>query len=466
MNRVIVFGTGKKYESNKHLLNSNCIIAFVDNAKEKQGSNIGGVEIISPNDIIKYKYDYIVIMSIYFDNMIAQLEKIGIDRSKVIHYLEIENRLDYVASYSLFNENFFDQQLNLGKKILLISNELSNTGAPIVLFYLARTLKKIGYIPYFFSMRDGELRKQIISDGVPILIESLLSLNCEIIKQLAIDSEYIIFNTAEVGSFIPKFSKLNNNVIWWLHEASTIYEKLYLPCRLEKDIENVNVYAVSEIARLAFFKKFKNKTVKLLPFGIPDVAIANKCSFNSRTLIFSCIGTVHYQKGQDILIKAIRTIHRIYGDIDIKINIIGCYNPNMQEEDFRDNFEKALSEGIIEHKKEISPIELVEIYSQTDVIICPSREESMSAVVIEGMMHSKISIVSNKAGVCRYISHKQNGLIFENDSSEQLSKNIMWCIDNKDKLKQMGKEARKTYLDTFKMEIFEKKIANILGKSL
>lgn len=56
------------------------------------------------------------------------------------------------------------------KKILVITHQLSRTGAPIVLLDMIRVYWRHGYQMEMITMLDGELRGEIENMGIPIKV--------------------------------------------------------------------------------------------------------------------------------------------------------------------------------------------------------------------------------------------------------------------------------------------------------
>ena len=103
-----------------------------------------------------------------------------------------------------------------------------------------------------------------------------------------------------------------------------------------------------------------------------------------------------------------------------------------------------------------------ELLKESDVLICPSREDPMPTVCAEAMMHSVPCIISDAAGTTKYISDMQNGMIFRNEDENNLLEKIEWAIDNKSMIRNMGVEARTLFENIFSMDVFEKKLVELL----
>ncbi|MDD3138671.1 MAG: DUF616 domain-containing protein [Lachnospiraceae bacterium] len=100
MEKWIIYGTGKSADycikylyENKNLL-PNEIVAVSDGNKEKWGMEYAKHVVISPNKIINYEFDYLLIASVYFEEIKNQLldeEKIPI--SKIVGKEELGKRV-------------------------------------------------------------------------------------------------------------------------------------------------------------------------------------------------------------------------------------------------------------------------------------------------------------------------------------------------------------------------------------
>ena len=60
---------------------------------------------------------------------------------------------------------------NQDKKILIITHQLSRTGAPIVLLDMIQVLLKQGYQLEVITMLDGELREELQKMNIPLKVQ-------------------------------------------------------------------------------------------------------------------------------------------------------------------------------------------------------------------------------------------------------------------------------------------------------
>ena len=196
--------------------------------------------------------------------------------------------------------------------------------------------------------------------------------------------------------------------------------------------------------------------IQLLPFGIPEYDAKVECADAVKNkVIFAIIGGMGHIKGQDIFIDAISCLPPQYLN-SAEFWIVGggtLADDLVQKASLIDSI-KILGE--IDNKK------MPELYEKLDVVVCCSREESMSVTVIEGFMNEKTVIVSENAGVAAFIDNGNNGFVFKNEDVKGLCERIKWVIDNRDMSIIIGKESRKIYDKYFSIPVFEERILKIM----
>ncbi len=148
--------------------------------------------------------------------------------------------------------------------------------------------------------------------------------------------------------------------------------------------------------------------------------LRQKYGFEKEDKIILFFGLIREYKGLDIFIEALNSIN-ISGH-NIKPLIAG---------EFYDEKEKYLKLVTPSHKNDYQIIdrfvddsESVEILSLSDVLVLPYKTASQSGVLADALNVDLPVIVSNHPGLTEYIEHNENGMIFENENTEQLASQI------------------------------------------
>lgn len=80
---------------------------------------------------------------------------------------------------------------------------------------------------------------------------------------------------------------------------------------------------------------------------------------------------------------------------------------------------------------------------QTDLLVFPSLNDAFGLVILEAMLHGVPVIASTASAGPDIISHLEDGLLVQANSSAALEQAIYWVVENKQLLPAMGERARK-----------------------
>lgn len=460
MKKVLVFGTGQYYENYKENIKSlgNEIIGFLDNNTEKVGTFIDGVLVSNPKDVIKMEYDKIIIMSMFVSEITEQLLEYGISRDKILIYDIYEERLqsgirEYWPKKLRVNEG--------GRSIVLLSHELSYTGAPIALKYVAEVMLENGDNPIIVSPFSGPLLNDFLDIGIPVIIETCYSDKCKEFSNIVKGADLIFINTIIFHKIVSKLFIFNIPMIWWIHEGKNTFKKINRDF-VSHILNNINIYCVGNYIKKVWECLDENLKINTFFYGIPDNYDNNvKIKCNDK-VIFSIVGTIDYRKAQDIFVKAIINMPSEYRE-KCKFRIIGKIN---DKEFYQELKEMALGIEEIEFYQEMNNEELKKYYLESDVVVSTSRDDPMPIVLTEAMMFNKPCICSTSTGTAFLIEDGKDGFTFQSEDYNELISKMIYVIDNRDKVRDMGKKARKIYEENFEFNAFSKKLLNIISESM
>ncbi len=455
MKKLLVFGVGKFFRDNKYeLYNTHeCeVVGFLDNNPQMWGGVIDDKPIYSPDNVRDLNFDIIVVMTgvLVADEIIEQLLKLSVQESRICRYKNLK----------MLNDNYIKSKRNTeqlekvkrliegseicNKIVALYTSEICIAGGVIVFLYLVKVLKEMGFEPIIIAIHDGNLCEKIQQEGIIVLIRGFAG---EWEQKVVEKSEFIVINTFQAFHTITTLPK-SKRVFWWLHEPSDYYANTKINFN-QSEYPNVKVIAVSEVAKNNFLQYYKATDVAIMHYGIPDTA---KPSIAHEKLTFAVIGIISKNKGQDILLQALKAF------LPDEMNKCKFYFVGAKNDLKICNHIQHMQDCDIEFTGEISPQKVDELRRKIDITVCCSREETLSATIVEALMYGKVTIVSDKAGVCAFLKHGEDSLIFESENSKQLFERISWCIANQSELIKLGSTARKTYEKHFTMEVFKKNI--------
>lgn len=384
----------------------------------------------------------------------------------ILNKLEAEKEQ---TSYAIFGtKNLLQYDNNQKQNILLISHELSLTGAPIVLHMLAKSLKNSGHNVVVISPFDGPLKEKILEDNIPVVVYPCLYSNI-FIQQFAQNFQLIFANTVVAFRAIYQLRNSSIPIIWWIHDSEASYERGgFRNCMIDSLPEHVHVYCAGEYAKeklLKYYPHYKEKA-DVLYYCSPDMAAKYtreskyQLPFDKEErLLFAVIGQQDERKGHDILIEAIRHLNKKQREQAIFLFVGGHLDERIERE--VNNLCNQYPKNVY-YIEQIPHQKMFSLYEQCDCIICSSKDDPLPVFVTEAMMMSKIVICSENTGSAPILKKNNCGFVYENNDPLLLKKQIEYVMENYSKLDKMRLSARETYLNLFTEEIFEKKVNEIV----
>ena len=345
--------------------------------------------------------------------------------------------------------------------VLLYSNELSWSGAPRSLLRIAKVLLKNRYKVEVWSLFDGPLKTEYDKLNIAVKI-------CDY-KNADFNYAYNSFDLCIVNAAVSyKFYYVVSRYIptvWYIREATNLVDIARgnpgLADVLQKSIDMV---CVSDYAK-QYITSAYNKNVSVVPNCVEDKYKGKIKTYNAKKVVFTTLGTIEPRKGYDIILEAVKSLPKSYAE-RIEYRIAG------RVLDFCKDWANQLLATIkntsnIKYLGEITKEEdLYEAYTQTDVVVVPSRDESCSLVALEGAMHAKPLIVTENTGA-KYIVSDDNGYIVQTASARALADAIIKIMDKSaEEIYSMGKVSRTLYNEKASMEYYERCIVEMVEDKL
>ena len=373
--------------------------------------------------------------------------------------------------YELHLPENCDKPANSHGNILLISHELSRTGAPVVVQKTTRLLKKAGYFVVVASPFEGAVMNDLLADDIPVIVDHSLSdyrwyplelVPKELSKSLQDiirEFDLVIINSFSCHNIISAYNGSDVPILWWLHEGYASFlngNNRFMPKHLES---NIRVVCGGKYVIDALRYHDIDYDLEEFLYGIEDISddfyeeLGKKVRF-----IFP--GSYEPRKNQKLLLQAIENLPPL---LRKKSEFI-CIGTYWDEEFYNSLKEYA---GTIENVSLLDPIpynELMDFYNTCDCIIVPSVDDPMPVVLTEALMLSKIVLCSTMTGTARYIVSGENGFTFDSNDADSLTNHLKYIIENRNNLQPIKDAGRKTYETVFSMDIFERNLLDQISR--
>jgi glycosyltransferase involved in cell wall biosynthesis len=394
--------------------------------------------------------------------------------NKLIIYNQklINKKRDSLAKKNISSENFWQEFYanNFRPDIVFINHEESLTGAPKVLFEVAKFISSRFDIA-IVSNKSGSMSRDFLNEfGHKVIHPNQIYFNTDkdsIARDILtnLNPKVVYLNTIVNLEYAKEAKKLNIPVILHIHELKEVFS-IYLD---KKEIENVknlgDIFIVPSLAVKNYLisigcladkitilnemidideimkKKIENKDEAIFEIGKKEGQI-----------LVSASGTLIKRKGPDLFFEAYMILKNKYpgrfrffwlgsAPIDPKI-----FFGDKQEENFL----------FLGEKKNPYPF-----INESDIFVLPSREDPFPLVVLEAISMAKpVVAFRNSGGATEAI--KNCGVLAENFSSQSLAEKIEFLSDNLNLRKKMSEIAKKESLK-YNSKILCEKVHSIIS---
>ena len=347
------------------------------------------------------------------------------------------------------------------KRILIISHQLSRTGAPIVLLDMIRIFWKHGYELEVITLLDGELREELEQMKIPVKVQERFMDQPDAFFHYAGQFHLVVANTLVTFEAVHLLKYLSIPVIWWLHEGRQYFEyfQTVLP-DFQKLPPHIHVFSVGHYVQQVVEELYGVQT-EILHFGVEDVPSGGKRS-NGDKIRFLTAGTYSKVKAQDVLAEAVRRLPKTYLQ---RAEFYFCGNEQMYDETVFLPVKKLSEEyENVTLLHQLTRQETLEWMEKCECLIVPSRIDPIPTVAVEMMMKRNLCLCTEVCGIAHYIKDGVNGFTVFPEDAEQLKEKIVYIIENSRSLDQVRMAGRKIYEQYFSLEVFEMRILELAAQ--
>ncbi|MHB8139509.1 MAG: glycosyltransferase family 4 protein, partial [Smithellaceae bacterium] len=366
---------------------------------------------------------------------------------------------------TLYEEN--EKYLESSRNILLVIHEFSRTGAPRAVLYLAQALLKFHRIrPVIISPSNGPIRDEFEKNGFPTIVEPLLLTHCNDaagVANFVSGFELVIVTSISSYYIIRHYKDVIKRLTWWIHEDDAGFSNI--KDNYASDLASLfdaceAVWIGSPVCSLPVLRYVTPDKMHRLLYGCEDIAMPDRPHKSGR-IVFTIVGTIEPRKGQDIFLTAIERL-----PIDLRrkaiFRIIGSSYNEWSDIFYKKILARACSIPEVECLPNMPFDQLLEFYSETNVIVSASRSDPMPITITQGLMFAKACLCSSGIGHARLLEDGVNALIFNNESVQELAEKMIWILQNPDALPILGASGRKVYESHFLMTSFADNVGNLI----
>lgn len=389
-----------------------------------------------------------------------------------------------------------------GKRLLLVSHELSLTGGPLLLMELAVLLKNAGgAVKWVTNQKETDntavsqkLEAKLVANGIQIC-----PARGSITIQAAHEADLIILNTAVAGKWIDSafkgdVSAILPKMLWWIHEM----RGHYFTVDLVKHLPNVGGAMIDSFSTAEYWK---NRTQERLRIAMPRTYVVHlgnsrelmlasidtlarklmrehvreDLGLNDDDIIFAIINSVSRGKGQDLFLKSfyegIQMLKGVFKHPELSVHalVVGSdMSADKYELELRDFVKKKQIEHLVHFVNKT--MNVIPYLASIDVLVQNSqaRGECFGRITIEAMAFQLPVLGTAAGGTREIVVNGTTGLLHPvgKDGINILAKHMLHLVLDNPKRIEMGKNGYQRVRDQFMENHMAQRIGNVLQEVL
>ena len=344
-------------------------------------------------------------------------------------------------------------------RVLFVSHETTLSGAPIQLVHLARWLREAGWNISVATPDEGPISEMLAAAGVATLVEPTLltDLAHARLRTLCRDFDVIVANTIASWPAIRAAHLEGRPALWYLHETLVAVRLLRLIPEMGEALRMADLLITPTRQTARIYEGLTTAPIEVVPYGIPRPPTLARN--DTETTRFITIGSFEPRKGQDVLLNAIAKLDAATRALCI-FKMAGRV---LDEAFYRELQTRAAAFEQVELIDAVEHADALTLLNEADVVVLPSRDETMPIVILEAMGLGKAVVSTNVGGVREWLRDGLNGLLVAKENPDELARALATCATAPEFVnRELAAAGSRTFDRHFTLDRFASRFAELL----
>ena len=346
------------------------------------------------------------------------------------------------------------------RRLLIVSHEMTLTGAPIQLAHLVVWLRAHGWQPVVVAPEPGPLAEKLA--GVEIVYESQLLIDPAYgaLRRLIPQFDCVVANTIATWEAVQACQFERVPVVWYIHETQVGVQLMQIIHMIEPSLALADAIVTPTQTTARVYAPFRAKQIDVIAYGIPPIAAMPSAS--SDKLRFAVVATYEARKGQDLLLDAVEQLPD-----DVRGGCVFQLVGRALEEAFSDTLATRAEElGSVQLLGSLGHEQALQTIREADVLVCPSRDETMPIVLLEAMSMGKPTVSFDVGGIHERIVDRVNGMLAPAQDPIALASAIERLVWEPELRRDVGAAARETFQRHFTIDRCGQQFADVIARTI
>lgn len=343
-------------------------------------------------------------------------------------------------------------------RILFVSHETTLSGAPIQLVHLARWLREAGWDICVATPDEGPITEMLAAAGVATVVEPTLltDLAHARLRTLCRDFDVIVANTIASWPAVRAAHQEGLPALWYLHETLVAVRLLRAIPEMGEALRMADLLVTPTRQTARIYEGLTPTPIEVVPYGIPRPPVLARNT--TETTRFVTVGSFEPRKGQDVLLDALAKL-----DAATRSRCVFKMAGRVLDKAFyRELQTRAAAFEQVELIDALEHSDALTLLNEADVVVLPSRDETMPIVILEAMGLGKAVVSTNVGGVREWLRDGLNGWLVAKENSDELARALATCASKPEVLRELAAAGNRTFDRHFTLDRFASRFAELL----
>ncbi|WP_320203893.1 glycosyltransferase [Agrobacterium rosae] len=335
------------------------------------------------------------------------------------------------------------------RDVLILSHDLSGSGAPKVAYDLAAMFRRSECNVVVISPTDGYYREKLSEEGFAVIIDPLITSAHPASMAVLQGFDLVIANTIVTWQAAQDLSK-NTDVILYAHETELVRHLAAQEIEFVPALRNLKAIWCGSEKSANYLRDFGLEP-KIIEYGVDDLSK----SPSIKRISVGMLGSYEARKAQDLAVLGFASIEEDVREM-AKLDIFG----RVLDQAYFDEVNRLAApyaniflHGELDYKMYLEQL------TDLDIVIVCSRDDTLPLVSLDALALGKPLICSRTTGTSAYIINLESGMILDDNTPQEIGEVLRQVIKDKTLREELGLGARKVFEENFTKTSFSKRLS-------
>jgi GT2 family glycosyltransferase len=330
------------------------------------------------------------------------------------------------------------------KQLLLVTHDLSMTGAPFILSQIGAFLMEKGFAVKVLAPVHGPLESRYQEIGIEVIINPYLLNDAREVLRYLDGVDLLLANTILAWRCIHAARAFKIPCLWWVHESHFGRKFAAENPGVAKAFADADTIVFPSRSTADLYRQFSaGDNFHIIHTGLDPASPGRESSQVTFTkdpgkLYLLNVASLEPRKGQDVLLESLAALPEPARS-NVECYLIGHH----LDRRFSRRITKAAGRTKNVHVVGELPNAAVWLYMKAaDVFVLCSRDEALPLSILEAMSAAKAVVATNAGGVGEVITDGVDGLLVPVEDPQAMAGAIACLYADRQLLERLGQAAR------------------------